>query len=244
MAIENLGRTWHSVFQAYERMGYIAFALIVQRTVTAVAGVAALMAGGGLIAVSVVYLGGAVLGFVVNFFTLRRFLVRPRLSLDRSRWLPIMKAGLPIGLVTVLFTAVLKVDQTLLSFFEGADNREVGYYAAAFRLVEATMFVAWAFSGATLPWLSREDAEHGRLARGYELGMKVMAGVLLPMALAFALFARDWIDLFYGNRYEPAVLPLRFWEASRSSTGLTPWQRPRSWHATGRSPSFRSWCSS
>jgi O-antigen/teichoic acid export membrane protein len=208
IAIENLGRSWHSVFQAFERMGYISFALITQRTVTAVAGVLTLTAGGGIVAVSLVYLGGAVLGFVINFLTLRRFVVRPQLSLDRSRWLPILKAGLPIGLITVLFTALLKVDQVLLSFFAGGDNREVGYYAAAFRLIEATMFVAWAFSSAVLPWLSRQGPEEGPLARGYELGMKAMAGTLLPMALTFSLFARHLIDLFYGSQYDSAVFPL------------------------------------
>jgi O-antigen/teichoic acid export membrane protein len=156
-----------------------------------------------------VYLGGAILGFVINFLTLRRFVVRPRLSVNRSRWLPILKAGLPIGLITVLFPALLKFDQVLLSFFAGGDNREVGYYAAAFRLVEATMFVAWAFTTAVLPWLARQGPhEKAALARGYELGMKAMAGTLLPMALIFSLFAPDLIDLFYGSQYDSAVFPL------------------------------------
>ena len=208
VAIENLGRTWGSVFQAYERMGYISFALITQRTVTAVFGVATLAAGGGLVPVSLVYLAGAIIGFTINFLTLRRYVVRPRREFDRSRWLPLLKAGLPIGLITVLFMTLLKVDQVLLSFFAGGDNREVGFYAAAFRLVEATMFVAWAFAAAALPWLSRQDAGTRQLARGYALGMKAMAGALLPVALAFTLFARNWIDLFYGERYEPAVFPL------------------------------------
>jgi O-antigen/teichoic acid export membrane protein len=209
IAVENLGRTWHSVFQAFERMGYISVALITQRTVTAIAGVITLVAGGGLIAVSLVYLGGAILGLVINFLTLRRFVVRPRLAVNRSRWLPILKAGLPIGLITVLFPALLKIDQVLLSFFAGGDNREVGYYAAAFRLIEATMFVAWAFSSAVLPWLARQGPDDQvALARGYELGMKAMAVTLLPMALTFSLFAPDLIDLFYGSQYESAVFPL------------------------------------
>lgn len=208
VAIENLGRTWHSVFQAYERMGFISITLIVQRTATAVAGVGALVLGGGLIAVSLVYLAGAVLGFILNLIMLRRFVVRPRVALDRSRWLSILKAGVPIGLGTVLFTALVKVDQTLLSFLAGSDNRAVGFYGAAARLVEATMFVAWAFTGAALPWLSRQEAGSDRLVAGYELGMKAMAGLLLPVALAFTLFARDLIDLFYGAQYEPAVFSL------------------------------------
>jgi hypothetical protein len=53
VAIENLGRTWHSVFQALERMEFISISLILQRVVTAAAGIAALAAGGVGIAYAV-----------------------------------------------------------------------------------------------------------------------------------------------------------------------------------------------
>ena len=123
VAVENLGRTWHSVFQAFQRMEFISISLILQRVVTAAAGIAVLLAGKGLLAVSAVYLGGALLGFITNFWAMRRFVVGPRLELDRSRWWPIMKMGIPIGLVTVLFTVLMKVDQSLLRLLSPPDRR-------------------------------------------------------------------------------------------------------------------------
>lgn len=209
VAVENLGRSWHSVFQAFERMEFISVGLILQRVLTAAAGIAALAAGAGLVAVCVVYTAGCVIGFLVQLWSLRRFVVRPRLEMDRSRWWPLMKAGVPIGLVTVLFTVLMKVDQSLLSFL-GDDNVEVGLYGAAFRLVESTMFIPWAFGMAMLPWMARQTGEPGgQLARGYGMGLTVMLGVLLPVGLTYALFGDSLINLFYGERYADATLPLQ-----------------------------------
>ena len=209
--VENLGRTWHSVLQAYERMELVSISLILQRVLTAGAGIAVLLAGGGLLEVSLVFLGGSLVGFLTAAWVLRRFVVRPRLALDRSRWWPLIKAGAPIGVATLLLTVLVKVDQVLISFLSGGDNREVGFYAAAFRLVEATMFISWAFTAAFLPWASRHEAgDITRLARGYELGNKALAAVLLPVGIAFAVLAEPLIDLFYGDAFAAAVGALRW----------------------------------
>jgi O-antigen/teichoic acid export membrane protein len=58
-----------------------------------------------------------------------------------------------------------------------------------------------------MPWLSRAAADG--LVRGYELGLKAMNAVLLPISLVFVLFAQELIDLLYGVEFEPAVLPLQ-----------------------------------
>lgn len=212
VALENLGKTWGAVFQAFERMEFISIALIFQRFLTAVAGIAVLLAGGGLIAVSLVTLGGALAGFVAGVLALSRYVVRPRFVLDRSRWGGLLRAGVPIGVLGVLLGGLIRIDQTLLSFLSTKPgNVEVGFFGAAFRLIEATMFIGWAFSAALLPWFARHAASGRRdeLARGYELGLKATATALVPVGLSFVLFADPVIGLFFGERYDPAIGPLR-----------------------------------
>ena len=139
--------------------------------------------GGGLLAVSFVMLGSAVVGFVLQTLLMDRRVVHVLPRIDRSRWLELFKAGVPIGVVGVLSAALVKIDQTLISFLSEHGNTEVGYYGAAFRLVEATMFIGWSFSGAMLPWFSfEEQREASRLADGFELGTKATATVLVPVA--------------------------------------------------------------
>ena len=87
----------------------------------------------------------------------------------------------------------------------------MGVYAAAYRLVESTQFLAWAISAAMLPWLARAQRlpPGRRLVRGYVLGLKAMNAILLPIGLVFVLFAEPLVDLLYGAAFRDAVLPLQ-----------------------------------
>ena len=208
VAIEAVSRTWYSIFQAHERLDLVSLSVIVQRTATAVVGVVLLLLGAGVITAAIVFMAGALLGLVTALFSARRLGVhadRP----DRRRWGALLRAGMPIGIAGLLFVLLLRLDVTLLSFLSG--EAEVGIYAAAYRLVEATQFLAWAISAAMLPWLARAQRAPtgGGLARGYELGLKAMNGVLLPIGLVFVLFARPLIDVLYGDPFRDAVLPLQ-----------------------------------
>jgi O-antigen/teichoic acid export membrane protein len=105
----------------------------------------------------------------------------------------------------------LKVDAVLLGLLTGgADNSEVGVYGAAFRLVEATMFLTWSFGAAMLPWFARVAETRSEVtARAYERGLKVMTAVLLPIGLVFVLLADPLIGVIYGEPFDGAVLPLQ-----------------------------------
>jgi O-antigen/teichoic acid export membrane protein len=208
VAVEAIARTWYMIFQAHERLELISLSLVLQRVATAVVGIVVLMAGGGVIASSLVYAGGALLGLALSELSVRR-LVGRRPRPEPHRWPGLLKASFPIGVSAVLFILLMRLDVTVLSFIAG--EAEVGLYAAAYRLVEATQFIAWAITGATMPWLSRAPGtEGGRgLARGYELGLKGMNAVLVPISLVFVLYAKPLVDVLYGPAFAPAVLPLQ-----------------------------------
>ena len=170
VAIENLGRTWGAVLQAYQRQEVVAVALIVQRVLTAAAGVGVIALGGGLVAVSVVMLVSALVGFAVATVAMQRLVVAVRPRIDVARWRPLMMAGVPIGTVAVLLVALVKIDQSLLSFLSEEGNRDVGFYGAAFRLTEATWFIGWAISAAMLPWFAAHGRRPGRGRIGVRAG--------------------------------------------------------------------------
>ena len=211
VAIENLGRTWAAAFQAYERMEFISIGLTVQRFATAGAAIAVLYSGhDNVLAVALVYLGGSLLGLGFLIWSLPRFLVAPHWRLDWHKLAPLARAGIPIGLAGLLFTLLLRLDTILLSFLKSGDNTQVGIYGAAFRLVEATMSLSWALGAAMLPWLARRSAAgDSQLARGYELGLKAVAALLVPVALALSLLAEPIVEHLYGDAYDASVTPLR-----------------------------------
>lgn len=208
VAIENIARSCYAALQAFERLEFVSASLIAQRIATAAVALGVLALGGGVVAVSSVYASGAALGLLLALWALRRQVVRVSWRLDRSRWLPIARRGVPIGVTAVLFTVLLTVDSILLGILR--PSGDVGLYSAAFRLVEATMFVSWSLNAAMLPWFARRsDIDRSGLARGYELGLKAILGVLVPVAVAFGLLAKPIIQLFYGDEYAGSVTPLR-----------------------------------
>lgn len=222
VAVEYQTKTLFAVFQARERQRYIAAVLVLQRTLTAIGGIAALVAGAGLVTVSVIFLAGAVVGLGFSYLILLGHFERARGRIRPSTWGPILKRSAPLGLVVVLYLALIRLDATLLGFL--ADDIEVGEYGAAYRLVDATMFVSWAFGAAVMPWFSREgDRPVGgvSMGRGFELGLKTIVALLLPIAIVYGVFAPDLIELLYGGGFEGSVTPLRLLAAMTVLYGMT-----------------------
>lgn len=220
-ALDNLQRTWHSVFEAYERMQLTSYSIIVQRIATAGGAIVALALGGNVVAVSAVYVAGSALGVVMAEVLLRRRVGRPRMRIGAGRWWGLIREAAPVGAVAVAGTLLLRLDTTLLGVFSGSNHSAVGVYGAAFRLLEATMFLSWSFGSAILPWFARagDDAAAGRL-RAFELAMKVVCGALLPIGLTFTLFAEPLITTLYGHGYAGAVVPLRWLGAATFFLGF------------------------
>jgi O-antigen/teichoic acid export membrane protein len=199
---EVVTKSWHAVFQGYERLELVSATLVVQRLVTAAVGIAVLLAGGGVVAAAVVYAAGALLSVAVAEGLLRRLGVH-RGGLVPARWLPLVRAGIPIGLISLLMILLLRVDITMLSFL--ADTATVGIFGVAYRLVEATQFIPAAMAVAMLPWLARATAA----GHGYRLGLKAVTAVLLPLGLVFVLFAKPIVEILYGHAFDRSVLPLQ-----------------------------------
>lgn len=208
VAIENLAGTWHYTMQGFERLALVSPSLIVQRLATAAVGIALLVTGHGLVAVSAVYLGGAVLGWLTAAILLHTRVVRPQFSLNPSDWIGLARTAIPIGIIGLLFSVLLQFDVALLSFFTGGDKEEVGVYSAAFRVVSALFFLSWTLSQAMQPWLTRQGDEVA-LVRGYALGLKTITAAMLPLGIALAVLAEPIVDLLYGPEYAASVTPLQ-----------------------------------
>ena len=148
------------IFQATSGSTSSRSAIVFQRTFTAMAGIVVLQPGGGVVAASSCSRRerspGSRSREVIGAAA------RPAARRGRSRALAAAATtGVPIGVAVLLFILLLRLDVTLLSFIAGEE--EVGVYAAAFRLVESTQFIAWAMSAAMMPWLRADRG--GRAGR-------------------------------------------------------------------------------
>ena len=133
-------------------------------------------------------------------------------TLRPPRWTTVRHvalAGLPFMGWAVFQTLYGQTDPVVLSLV--ADDKTVGWYAAAFRLIGTTMFLPTALATALMPTLSRlyhqDAAEFRRLSRRL-LAMIMLCGV--PISLVLLLLPDRLITLLhYPPGFEHSIPVLR-----------------------------------
>ena len=208
VTLELLMATCFASYQAFERLEFIPIALISQRFVTSAVGIVALLQGAGVVAVSAIYLGGSALGFGLALWFLVRKVARPQLELEPRRWLSLMRASFAIGLAGVFAVVLFRIDTAMLAAFEPKDV--VGDYGAAYRLLEATLFVAWSVGAAVYPVFSRlTTTSVPPVGLVFERGLKLSVALTLPLAAGALVLAGPLIEVLYGSSYDDAETALR-----------------------------------
>jgi O-antigen/teichoic acid export membrane protein len=214
---EIVTKIFHSTFQGLDDMRPVAVAFLIQRYFFVLAGVALLLAGAGVVAMALAYLMGALLAQLFIALRLARRSIRPEAPISAAGARALVRTSLALGITLMLNTVLFRVDATLLSLIEG--NADVGIYGAAYRLLESTLFISYAFATALLPTLARLSG--ARLRETYEVGMKLVTAALLPLGTVFVLFAEPIVDLLYSDEYAAAVGPTRLLGGAAALYGVT-----------------------
>lgn len=197
-----------SVLMGLERMpdiSRIQFAEAALRT----AGAAWIVShGGGLDGVFVVFLGLRVATAVAYRFhpALPRFEGRRvTAALQRRQW---QEVPVFLGIVGL---AALTSRLDMIGLARGADLREVGRYAAASRLYEATLMLPTIAAFAMMPTLARLFAtERDRFREMLVLALRVNLGVGAALALAVAALAGPIVALLYKPELASSAPVLRW----------------------------------
>jgi len=205
-----LSASAQTVFQAHERMEYYFYSAVPNKILAALIGIAVLVVGGGIVAVAVGQLVAAVFGLVIALFLLYRRFARPQPELRPRRWGRLAKASAPFGMQEVLGQLVFRVDTVLLSFL--TTSVIVGAYGAGYRILEATLFVAWSVGTSVLPMYSYlQPGSSPSLSRVFEGSLKFVTVLMVPLSVIMFVLAEPLVDLIYGlPEYEGTVVVLRW----------------------------------
>jgi O-antigen/teichoic acid export membrane protein len=204
IGFEDQAGTLYAVFNGRERQQYVAFTLIVNRVSTALMGIGAAVAGAGAVTIAILFAAGSGLGVATAYWLMHRFVLRPKVSIQPRAWRTLLRASAPLAVPGILATLSFRTSVVLLGLV-AAGSADVGEFGASYRLIEAALFVPAAFNAAALAWFSRE----AEIARGFEMAIKTVLTLMLPIGLGLALFAETLIEALYGADYGGAVAPLR-----------------------------------
>lgn len=208
LLLDLLAKTYHSVFTGLERGELLAGTIIAQRLFTAGVGVAILAAGAGLVAVAAVFAAGAAVHLGLAVLWLPRAIEVPPLRLNPRAWWDLTRLSSPFAVQDVLTVLIFRVDAVLLSLL--TVDAAVGRYGAAYRLVEATMFVGFALNGAfAAMYVYLTRTSEPTLGGAYGRSLKVGLMLLAPVAVAMATVPGELLALVYGEGFREGSETLR-----------------------------------
>lgn len=197
-----------ALFRAHERMGYETLILVAEKIITSGLGIALLFLGHGLTAFCSVFVAGGLFSLVFGLGIIHKKFFPLRLSFDRRFAREVLIRALPFGLSMFLVTVYDRVDILMLSAM--TTPQEVGWYAAAYKLLSLTNLVPTIFVTALFPALSREAALHSEeAARIFTRGVKYLVFLALPMIAGATLLADELVVFAFGADFRRAAPALR-----------------------------------
>jgi len=191
-----------TVFNVFERTTLYATVLLVNRMLSMVLALVVVGQGGGILAVSMTYLGGSAGALAVATFVLRTRFPRIHVS-DASRDVigELVRYGLPIGVAGALNMALFRIDAVLLQSFAGASA--VGMYGIAYRFFDSFLFIAYGVGQVAMPRIARL-ARTGAQDRSFGVVLGLVLAVYLPLAVGSLFTARWVIEALFTDRYAEA----------------------------------------
>ena len=217
--VELASKSLYATFQGHDDMRPVAVSLVIQRWVTAAAGILAMLLGAGVVTVSAIYLGGALLAFVYAAARLVAMRIGASRALSAEGTRTLLGMSVALGITLIVQTVLWRVDAVLLSLIDG--NAAVGVYGVAYRLLESTLFISYSFVAALMPTLARASRDSDPpLGVAFEGGAKLMVATLLPLGAVFALFPEPILTLIYGSEFDDAIGPLRWLAPATAVYGL------------------------
>lgn len=206
--VDLIAKSYFAVFQALDDMRPMAACTLIQRYTTAVGGIALVLLGAHVEALSFAFLAGSVATLAIAVW----WLARHGVSVDRrpsatGAW-ALARQSVNLGVTQVFSTVLFRADATMLSLYKG--NLAVGLYGVAYRLLESTLFLTYSFTAAVAPTLARVRRDSvPSVARVFESACKVLALVMVPVGDAMVLFPQAIVHLIYGARYGSADSVMR-----------------------------------
>jgi O-antigen/teichoic acid export membrane protein len=202
--------SYHAVLAGYERMELSAALNVFNTLITVTLGGAALYLGYGLVPLVLMYAIAKALTLILALVFLRGLGALPEARPNLPLLTAMLRATWPFFMTTLFIIFYARLDIVMLSLFEGdAGVEQVGYYNAAYKVMEGLGLVTASFVSAIYPVLARLFVDKpDQLRLVFRRALRYLLAFVLPAAAGLALIATDLIDTMFGAQYAPAGIAL------------------------------------
>jgi O-antigen/teichoic acid export membrane protein len=196
-----------AVFQARLRMDRAVIADVAGRAAALAAVAGVILADAGFYMVVASAAVGAAVALALTI-ALVRPMVPIKLSAEPAVWRMLIVAALPLGIALTLNEIYFRADTLIISLYKS--DRQVGFYALAWRVYELVAVFPAVIMTSVFPLLSRyvEESEE-RARRLLQAANDVFWAVGLPLAAGGIVLAPGIVALAGGSGFEASAEPLR-----------------------------------
>jgi O-antigen/teichoic acid export membrane protein len=196
------------VFQGREEMEFVGIARFIQYASYLVLLVLLLKPSGSILTIPLCfflsYAAGA--AFFAYAFVRKYYAVRFSFSFENARSL--VAAAVPVGLATILYQVALNLPPIMLGF--NAGQREVGYFAASYKIIIMLLIIERVFYYVFFPIASRQyQQSKDKLNDTFTAFIKFLSALTIPLTAGGIVLSSRIIGLVYGADFAGAIPVLR-----------------------------------
>jgi len=204
----SFSQMFYSIFQAHEKMEYQSIGNILNNTLIFAGIFFGISRGFDVVGFAFIYLITSVIVLAYSIAICAWRFAPPTIKFDHGFWKVLIKQAIPLSLVIIFSTIYMRVDTVLLSFIQG--NVAVGWYNAAYRLIDLLQFIPGVYTVAIFPVISNfHSSSKKNLELMYKLSFKYLFILGLPIAAITTVLADKIILLLYHSAYTESILALQ-----------------------------------
>lgn len=193
-----------AVFAGFERMKYEAILTSVNKSLLLIIGLFLLHAGFGLYGAATAMAISSLIGSLLGLYLMIKKFIIPRFKVEIKFLASLIKKATPLILTTVFFAIYFRIDIVMLSIMRS--DAEVGWYSAAYRLIEALMFIPAIYTASIYPVFSDLYKKSSPLLKSaYEKSFKILFTLGLPLTVGGVILSNKIILLLFGEQFYNSI---------------------------------------
>lgn len=195
------------VFQAVEKMQYIAIRQIVTGMLSLVGVILLVKSSEDLLIAAVVLTVSVFLGNLWLVPVYQKMFNKIRLEYSLTFWKNLIRESYPLAIASIMIGVYYNLDMVMLGYMK--PESDVGVYNAAYKIFLLSIVPFGLIFSSFFPTLSRiglnRSQEFSRTMKKYS---KFILGVGIVSSLILLLFAKEIVLIVFGKKYLESYLPL------------------------------------
>lgn len=199
---------FYSIFQVLQKMEYITIGNIIYSVLLLAGTIIAINRNLEITLFASVYFLASLISLGYSIYICSGKFVIPKIEFDLPFWKNLLKESIPFWMTSVFVVIYFKMDMVMLSMVKG--DEAVGWYAAAYRLIDGLSFIPAVLMTVMFPIFSSCYVDSkASLELAFEKSLKFLTIVAIPIGVGTTILADEIIMIFYGSEYMPSATALK-----------------------------------